>query len=58
MKYRALQSRPCCLDTNVALQTEIFVETPVVYPWYRVTYTGTGTMAAIISGKAYFKGRL
>ena len=30
--------------TNVALQTEIFPITPVYYPYYRVTYTGTGTM--------------
>ena len=44
--------------TDVATQTKIFTETPVKYPFYRVTYTGTGTMAAIISGKAHFKGKL
>ena len=44
--------------TNVDTQTKIFTENPVFYPWYKVTYTGTGTMAAIISGKAHFKGKL
>ena len=43
---------------NVALQTKIFAITPVYYPYYRVTYTGTGTMEAIISGKGHFKGKL
>jgi hypothetical protein len=50
------------LDTlatsNVATQTKIFIQTPVLYPFYRVSYTGTGTMRAIISGKAHFKGKL
>lgn len=44
--------------TNVATQTKIFTDLPVKYPFYRVSYTGTGTMAAIISGRAYFKGSL
>lgn len=44
--------------TNVATQTKIFTETLVKYPWYRVAYTGTGTMSAIINGVAHFKGRL
>lgn len=44
--------------TNVATQTAIFTESPVKYPFYRVRYTGTGTMAAIISGRAHFKGKL
>jgi len=44
--------------SNVATQTKIFTQTPVLYPFYRVSYTGTGTMAAIISGRAHFKGRL
>lgn len=44
--------------TDVATQTKIFTEAMVKYPFYRVTYTGTGTMAAIIRGIAHFKGRL
>jgi hypothetical protein len=44
--------------TNVTKQTKIFIDAPVKYPFYRVTYTGTGTMAAIIRGQAHFKGKL
>lgn len=43
--------------TNVATQTEIFTDIPVKYPFYRMTYTGTGTMSAIISGRAHLNGR-
>lgn len=44
--------------SNVATQTKIFTENPVKYPFYRVSYTGSGTMRAIISGRAHFKGKL
>jgi len=42
-------------NTNVATNTKIIVQTPPVYPYYRFTYTGTGTMAAIMVAKAHFK---
>ena len=44
--------------SNVATQTKIFTESPVKYPFYKVSYTGSGTMAAIISSRAHFKGKL
>jgi hypothetical protein len=50
------------LDTfavaNAALQSKVITETPVKFPYYRVSYTGTGTMSCIVSAKAHFKGKL
>ncbi len=43
--------------TNVTTQTKVFSDIPVKYPFYRVTYTGSGTMSAILSGRAHLNGR-
>ena len=43
--------------TNVATQTKVFTDVPVKYPFYRITYTGTGTMSAILSARAHLNGR-
>jgi hypothetical protein len=43
--------------TNVTTQTKVFTDIPVKYPFYRITYTGSGSMSAILSAKAHLNGR-
>ena len=42
-------------NTNQTTNTAVFTQSPPRYPYYRFSYTGTGTMSAIMVGKAHFK---
>jgi hypothetical protein len=41
--------------TNVATNSKIWPLTTVIYPYYRLVSTGSGTMSALIRGYAYLK---
>ena len=42
-------------NTNKTTNTAVFNQSPPRFPYYRFSYTGTGTMSVITSGKAHFK---
>ncbi len=43
------------VNTNVTTNTKIFLDAPAKYLWYRVSTTGSGTMAAKTSGYAILR---
>lgn len=43
------------VNTNAVTNTKIFTQTPPIYPYYRITTTGSGTMSVITSAKVHFK---
>ena len=42
-------------NTNQTTNTKVFSQTPPIYPYYRLSSTGSGTMSVITAGKAHFK---
>ena len=50
--YVTLDTRTNTVQTT---NTKIIVQTTPTYPYYRFTYTGSGTMSAIMVAKAHFK---
>ncbi len=38
------------VNTNVTTNTKFFVDSPTKYLWYRIRWTGSGTMSAIPRG--------
>lgn len=42
-------------NVNKTVNTKIWTESPVKYPYYRFSSTGSGTMSVITAGKAHLK---
>ena len=42
-------------NTDKATNSKLFLQNPVGYPYYRLSWTGSGTMVATSSGYAFIK---
>lgn len=42
-------------NTNQTTNTKIWTQSPPIYPYYRISSTGVGTMSVITTAKVHFK---